>query len=453
MSFTLKPYQHVGVKWMVSMERQTSGPTGGFLCDEMGLGKTVQIIATILKNPKKHTLIVVPKSLVNQWLSEFKKFAPEVNVGTYEDQVLHRDVVIASYPSVYSKKSRLHMVKWDRIVLDEAHEIRNRKTRTFKSVDSLHGSIRWVVTGTPVFNSMQDFVTLCTFIGFSKHVVQAMHDQIKDIYILRRTKADGFIELPYCHFENVELDMFEEERAMYDVAFTEACESINFVMRTTTSTQKRNMHILECLLRMRQIMRWPQLYNDGIAKINEHEPESWNHDTNKMYTLRKSITEHPDEKSVIFCSYKGEMEHIQRMLTRQTFRIDGSVEKNERDRVLTRFNQSPSGSVLLIQIKCGGQGLNIQCATRVYIMAPSWNPATELQAIGRCHRTGQTREVFVKKLVYKDTQKSNSVDMAMMSLQGHKSMICADVLNDKRVEDQIPIKNEKSMDAIRKIFR
>jgi SNF2 family DNA or RNA helicase len=453
MSFILKPYQSTGVEWMISMEHQTSGPKGGFLCDEMGLGKTVQIIATILKNPKKHTLIVVPKSLVNQWLSEFKKFASTVDVGTYEDPNLLRDVVIASYPSVYSKKSRLHTVNWDRIVLDEAHEIRNRNTRTFKSVNNLYAPLRWVVTGTPVFNSMEDFVTLCAFIGFSKHVVQAMHDQIKDIYILRRTKADGLIELPYCHFENVELDMFENERAVYDVAFAEACESINFVMRTTTSTQKRNMHILECLLRMRQIMRWPQLYNDGIAKINEQVAEPWIHDTNKMYTLRTSIDEHPDEKSVVFCSYKGEMDHIQSMIKRSIFRIDGSVEKEERDRVLTRFKESETGSVLVVQIKCGGQGLNIQCATRVYIMAPSWNPATELQAIGRCHRTGQTREVFVKKLVYKDTQKSNSVDMAMMSLQGHKSMICADVLNDKRVEDQIPIKNEKSMDAIRKIFR
>ena len=172
-----------------------------------------------------------------------------------------------------------------------------------------------------------------------------------------------------------------------------------------------------------------------------------------MYTLRNCVDEHPDEKSVVFCSYKGEMDHIQGMIKRPIFRIDGSVDKDERDRVLTRFRDSPNGSMLVVQIKCGGQGLNIQCATRVYIMAPSWNPATELQAIGRCHRTGQTKEVFVKKLVYKDTQKSNSVDMAMMSLQGHKSMICADVLNDKRVEDQIPIKNEKSMDAIRKIFR
>jgi SNF2 family DNA or RNA helicase len=135
------------------------------------------------------------------------------------------------------------------------------------------------------------------------------------------------------------------------------------------------------------------------------------------------------------------------------FRIDGSVEKDERHRRIELFSAAPSNSVLIIQIKCGGVGLNIQCATRVYIMAPSWNPSTELQAIGRCHRSGQTKEVFVKKFVYKDTQKYRSVDLAMMSLQGHKSVLCADVLNDKRIEFQIPMKHEKSIDAIRKIFR
>jgi SNF2 family DNA or RNA helicase len=117
------------------------------------------------------------------------------------------------------------------------------------------------------------------------------------------------------------------------------------------------------------------------------------------------------------------------------------------------FGTAPSNSVLIIQIKCGGQGLNIQCATRVYIMSPSWNPSTELQAIGRCHRSGQTKEVHVKKFVYNDTQKFRSVDLAMMSLQGHKSVLCAEVLNDKRIEFQIPMKQEKSIDAIRKIFR
>ena len=147
------------------------------------------------------------------------------------------------------------------------------------------------------------------------------------------------------------------------------------------------------------------------------------------------------------------MDKIQSMFTDNVYRIDGSVDKDERNARLEKFKNARSGAVLIIQIKCGGVGLNVQCASRVYIMSPSWNPSTELQAIGRCHRTGQTREVHVKKFLYNDTNRVRSVDLAMVSLQGHKSVLCADVLNDKRIETQIPSKQEKSIDAIRKIFR
>lgn len=455
------PYQVEGVQWMSEMEKQTQGPKGGFLCDEMGLGKTIQIIATILKNPKKHTLIVVPKTIVTQWSKEIKKFAPNLSVHVYDGpkrtkevkDLLDHDIVLSPYSVVHSKTSVLGFIHWDRIVLDEAHEIRNRQTRTFKCLNTLRSTIRWLVTGTPVFNSMEDFVTLCAFLGFSKQVVQAMHKDIKSIYILRRTKADSSLDLPYCHFENVELDMYEEERKLYDCAFAECQETISHVMRTTTSTEARNMHILECLLRVRQMMIWPQLYLSGVAKKIDQPVQKWEHRTHKMDKLFMYIGGHPEEKSVIFCQYKGEMDYIEKSLMCTVFRIDGSVEKDERHRRIELFSAAPSNSVLIIQIKCGGVGLNIQCATRVYIMAPSWNPSTELQAIGRCHRSGQTKEVFVKKFVYKDTQKYRSVDLAMMSLQGHKSVLCADVLNDKRIEFQIPMKHEKSIDAIRKIFR
>ena len=455
------PHQEDGVKWMNQMENQLNGPKGGFLCDEMGLGKTVQIIATILKNPKQHTLIVVPKTLVLQWKSEIKKFAPGLDVLVYDGKnktndtngISLYDIVVTSYPTVCSKKSTLHALTWDRIVLDEAHEIRNRKTQTFKKINALKSSIRWIVTGTPVFNSMEDFVSLCEFVGFSKNTVQAMHDKIKDIYILRRTKADGHISLPFCHFENVELDMFDEERKLYECAFAEAQDSITQVMRESISLHRRNMHMLECLLRMRQLMRWPQLYFDGVAKSGEQIPEIWTHSTHKMSRLFQELASHPTEKAVIFCTFKGELDYIEKQLACPTFRIDGNVEKDERQRQVELFDNAPDNSVMLAQIKCGGVGLNIQCATRVYIMAPSWNPATELQAIGRCHRSGQINDVFVKKLVYKDTPIARSVEFAMMSLQGHKSILCADVLNDKRVEDQIPIRQEKTMDAIRKIFR
>ena len=233
----------------------------------------------------------------------------------------------------------------------------------------------------------------------------------------------------------------------------EAQDSITQVMRESVSLHRRNMYMLECLLRMRQIMRWPQLYFDGVAKSNEQIPEIWKHSTHKMSRLFQELASHPTEKAVIFCTFKGELDYIERQLACPTFRIDGNVEKDERQRQIELFGNAPDNSVMVTQIKCGGVGLNIQCATRVYIMAPSWNPATELQAIGRCHRSGQKNDVFVKKMVYKDTPISRSVELAMMSLQGHKSILCADVLNDKRIENQIPIRQEKTMDAIRKIFR
>jgi SNF2 family DNA or RNA helicase len=455
------PYQEDGVKWMLAMEKQISGPKGGFLCDEMGLGKTIQIISTILDNPKPRTLIVVPKSIVTQWSTEIAKFAPGLSVLVYDGPDRTRDVqsmndvdvVICPYSMLHNKTTLLHRVKWSRVVLDEAHEIRNRTTRTFKCAFKLDTEIRWLVTGTPVFNSMEDFVSLCAFLGFSKNTVQAMHKEIKDIYIMRRTKSDGLITLPYCHFENVELDMYETERSLYEIAFVDAQERIRDIMRTAISVESRNMHILECLLRVRQVMIWPQLYHDGVAKKEGCEPVFWTGNTRKMDALNDSIAEHPDEKSIVFCQYNGEMDKIQSMFTDNVYRIDGSVDKDERNARLQKFKNARGGAVLVIQIKCGGVGLNVQCASRVYIMSPSWNPSTELQAIGRCHRTGQTREVYVKKFLYNDTNRVRSVDLAMVSLQGHKSVLCADVLNDKRIESQIPSKQEKSIDAIRKIFR
>ena len=215
------PYQREGVLWMLTMENQTSGPKGGFLCDEMGLGKTVQLVATMLGNPKPRTLIIVPKSIITQWVEEINRFAPHLTINIFdgpERRIQEADVTLAPYTLLTTKggsvdsKTPLHMLQWDRVILDEAHEIRNKKSKLFKSVCRLQTQIKWIVTGTPVFNSMEDFVSLCTFLGLSNVVVQGMTNKIKDIYILRRTKEDlakinERLRLPPCHFENVELDM------------------------------------------------------------------------------------------------------------------------------------------------------------------------------------------------------------------------------------------------------
>jgi SNF2 family DNA or RNA helicase len=467
------PYQHEGVMWMLNMENQESGPKGGFLCDEMGLGKTVQLVATILGNPKPRTLIVVPKSIITQWVEEIHRFAPDLKVHVFDGPGRKMnyscDITIAPYTVMTVKGAEnggvtpLHNVQWSRVILDEAHEIRNSGSKLCKSTCRLRSGIKWIVTGTPVFNSMNDFVSLCVFFGFEKSTVQGMTKDIKDIYILRRTKDDlasvnERLRLPPCYFENVELDMFPEEKALYECVFLEAQETIRDAFRDAQSLNAKNMVILECLLRARQCMIYPPMYLDGIAKKNGTAPISWEGRSNKMETLFRMIREHPDEKSLIFCQFCGEMNYIQNELatSSQVFRIDGSVPRDERVNQIEGFKKAAAGAVFIIQIKSGGQGLNLQGATRVYITAPAWNPATELQAIGRSHRTGQTKPVYVKKLVYKECVRFVSVEEEMMALQGHKSIVCSKVLNDERVEKQIPVNrttDKISILDIKKIFR
>ena len=458
------PYQRDGVRWMLGMEGQTSGPKGGFLCDEMGLGKTVQLISVILGNPRDRTLIIVPKSIITQWRDELNKFAPQVSVHVYDGPErttdTHAKVTIAPY-TLLSDTTPLHRVSWDRVILDEAHEIRNKQSKTFKSVCELRTDIKWLVTGTPVFNSMNDFVNLCTFLGVPKNFVQGRTKEIKDIYILRRTKEDlakinDRLTLPPCYFENVELDMFPEEKALYECVFLEAQGIIQEAFRHAQSLNSKNMVILECLLRARQCMIWPQMYLNGVAAQNETKPEVWKGRSNKMETLFRLLKEHPTEKSLVFCQFRGEMNYIQSQLDCPVFRIDGSVSRDERVRQIEGFKRVEGGAVFVIQIKSGGQGLNLQEATRVYITAPAWNPATELQAIGRSHRTGQTQTVHVKKLVYKECNRFISVEEEMMALQGHKSLVCSEVLNDERVKTQIPVNRTSakiSILDIKKIFR
>jgi SNF2 family DNA or RNA helicase len=461
-------YQHQkeGVSWLLSMENLSKGPKGGFLCDEMGLGKSIQMISTILGNVKRNTLIIVPKSIVTQWKNEITHFAPSLNVFIYDgpdrtrnpSDLLKSDITIAPYSLLTEDAMMLHKINWERVVLDEGHEIRNPSSSKFKAACQLRADIRWILSGTPVFNSMKDFVTLCTFIGVDRKLVQAMTSKVKNLYILRRTKEDNpVLEIPECKFENVELEMYPEERELYKHAFIESQETIKDIFRSAINVHMYNMEIFECLLRARQSMIYPQMYINGIAKKRGEVPEFWEGRSKKMETLFKLISEHPDEKSLVFCQFKQEMEYICENLSCPVFRIDGSVSKEDRETQLKLFNEAPQNSVFLIQVKAGGQGLNIQCASRVYFTAPCWNPATELQAIGRAHRSGQRRTVHVKKLVYKDTPGYPSVEQAMIALQGHKSLLSAEVLKDDRLKYQIPTGNKTSdtisITAIRNIFR
>ena len=468
----ISPYQHEGLRWLVG--RETSAPhPGGFLCDEMGLGKTVQLIATMLVNPKPRTLIVVPKSIVGQWCAELGRFAPTLTVHAFDGAkralpAALPDVVVAPYSvlpaRIGSPACPLLAVQWDRVILDEGHEIRNRKSKTHIACNALSAPIRWVVTGTPVFNSVKDFVALCGFVGIPRNQVQGYTHEIRAKYVLRRTKDDVArhnkrLELPPCDFQNLELEMHPEERDLYELVFSRGQAIVKHIFKTGTQ-HLHQMELLECLLRTRQVMTWPQLYLDGVAIKEESEPEPWMGRSKKMETLMELIATHPNEKSLIFTQFMGEMDEIQerlRELEIPTFRIDGSVTKEARDSRIAGWKAGPKNAVFIIQIKAGGVGLNLQEATRVYITCPAWNPATELQAIGRAHRTGQTQKVVVRRLIYMGEDGVTplpSVEQSIMQLQDGKAKVCAEVLNDPRLATQVPnvTRTKINIQALRKIF-
>ena len=476
----ISPYQHEGLRWLVG--RETSAPhPGGFLCDEMGLGKTVQLIATMLVNPKPRTLIVVPKSIVGQWCAEIGRFAPSLKVHAFDGAkralpATLPDVVVAPYSvlpaRIGSPACPLLAVQWDRVILDEGHEIRNRKSKTHIACNALSAPIRWVVTGTPVFNSVKDFVALCGFVGIPRNQVQGYTNEIRAKYVLRRTKDDVArhnkrLELPPCDFQNLELEMHPEERDLYELVFSRGQAIVKHIFKTGTQ-HLHQMELLECLLRTRQVMTWPQLYLDGVAIKEESEPEPWMGRSKKMETLMELIATHPNEKTLIFTQFMGEMDEIQerlRDLEIPTFRIDGSVTKEARDSRIAGWKAGPKNAVFIIQIKAGGVGLNLQEATRVYITCPAWNPATELQAIGRAHRTGQTQKVVVRRLIYSGEEGTTgpdgrlcpplpSVEQSIMQLQDGKAKVCAEVLNDPRLATQVPnvTRTKINIQALRKIF-
>lgn len=410
MTELLLPHQVTGVEWM--LRRETSKPSGGLLCDEMGLGKTIQMIYVMKRNPKHRTLIVVPKSLVKQWKSEFEKFDPSCTLCVYDGSKRVFDPSCSVTVCPYSVIADLLGEEWDRVILDEGHEIRNSSSLVHKNCMKLKSRTRWILTGTPVFNNVRDFVSLCSFIRIERNRVLAYLDAIKAEYVLRRLKSD----IIPCVFENVELSMYEDEKRLYETVYDQ------FIL-------SGGENILEGILRCRQMCAWPQLCIDGMTEKDGIERTPWKGSTAKFDYLIKSVSKHESEKTIVFTQFRGEALEIKRLLENQghtVFVLDGQT-KN-RDETIQNFKNGPNGSIFVIQIKAGGVGLNLQEATRIYIMQPSWNLATELQAIARAHRNGQTKTVYVKKLVYSD---ADVVETELVELENAKLRLYSKITGDE----------------------
>ena len=212
-----KEHQMKGMKWCLNnelCEEPIYGIKGGIIADEMGLGKTILMIGCIISNFKKHTLIVLPPALLNQWVLIIEKLLghhPLVFHGGKAknlEEISKAPIVVTTYGMISERKnfdSKLWKIQWDRVIYDEAHHLRNRKTTNYHGAQKIKSEIKWMVTGTPIQNKISDFVSLCNLVGLGKAVSgcikgkKIVKEELKKLlkyHFLRRTKKGVGIKLP-----------------------------------------------------------------------------------------------------------------------------------------------------------------------------------------------------------------------------------------------------------------
>jgi SNF2 family DNA or RNA helicase len=438
------------------LEREFDRETkGGIVADEMGLGKTVCVLATILGNPMPDpTLIVAPKSLLNQWNLECIRFT-----GMHPVLVRHKDlntltradlhdarVILTTYESLRhtSPTNVLKLMRFGRVVLDEAHAIKNKKTKRSLAAYALNSDIKWCITGTPVTRRKRDFMSLMNFVG----VDSKDYDFMRDRYALRRTFEDASkvcerLRLPPLNLHVHPLTFeTEEEKEFYRELAGEASMRIRALELGVVSEDNTYADVCEVILRLRQSIVNPQL-----VCLGRGEPE-WTGVCTKKNALVKLISEQPrGSKTLVFTHWNKEatdvVDALRDELNLQAIRIHGGMNQHARDEAVDAFNTDPAVNVLVLHIEVGGVGLNLQTATHVYINSLDWSPAAELQAIARAHRLGVNHPVTATRLVVKGT-----IDEYILNMHDKKLGFAADVLNDQRIAIKLDADGIQSLKSI-----
>lgn len=421
--FTLRDYQREGLEWMVSKEKRVEGsvgPYGGILADEMGLGKTIQMISLILAGLDTGvgpTLIVVPTSLMTQWKSEITRFtggSMRVEIAHNSDdnklriELMRTQVYITSYGTVARNVGVFAdaSITWGRIILDEAHMIRNSRNKTTVALMSIKANNKWCISGTPIQNGAKDMMTLLEFIGFTRKTVKKKMKEIVAERMLLRTKKGSGIILPSIKRKTVDVEMSHSEYRVYD--FVEE----NFEFQLVRQLKKRQATILKKMVR--------EFYSGEYEDV---EDEEWHERNIDNFRLEKTIEiAEKVGNGIVFADFRDEIEYVKTHLESRNFKvgvIHGGISIQER-KILV--DSQKDYDFIVIQIYAGGTGLNLQRFNNVIINSPHWNPFIEEQAIARVHRIGQEREVSIYRLVEKAT-----IDASIVSVQEVKKKVWEDV--------------------------
>ncbi|MGH0592029.1 SNF2 helicase associated domain-containing protein [Bacillus pretiosus] len=431
----MREYQVYGFEWMKTLAHYRFG---GILADDMGLGKTLQSIAFIdsvlpeIREKKLPILVVSPSSLVYNWLSELKKFAPHIRAVIADGNQTERrkilkdiaefDVVITSYP-LLRRDIRSYARPFHTLFLDEAQAFKNPTTQTARAVKTIQAEYRFGLTGTPVENSLEELWSIFHVVfpellpGRKEFGDLRREDIAKRVkpFVLRRLKEDVLQELPdkIEHLQSSEL--LPDQKRLY-AAYLAKLREETLKHLDKDTLRKNKIRILAGLTRLRQICNHPALFVDDYKGSSA-----------KFEQLLEILEEcrSTGKRILIFSQFTKMLSIIGRELNRQAipyFYLDGSTPSQERVELCNRFNEG-EGDLFLISLKAGGTGLNLTGADTVILYDLWWNPAVEQQAADRAYRMGQKNTVQVIKLVAHGT-----IEEKMHELQESKKNLIASVI-------------------------
>ena len=439
---SLRTYQREGLGWLHFLEEFQFG---GCLADDMGLGKTVQVLAALserIKNngPLSPSLVVVPRSLMFNWNEECERFCPSLKVLEYSglDRASLRDsfddynVILTTYGTLRRDILELKDQRFDYVVLDEAQTIKNAGSQVAKASRLLEANHRLALSGTPIENHLGDLWSIFEFLNPGMLGRSSVFRRFTDDndnrslltqglapFILRRTKSEVAAELPERFEQTIQCQMGEEQQRLYDEMRDHYRQSL-LGMLQEQGLNKSRMHVLEALLRLRQIACHPGLI----------DPELVDGNSAKLDTLAPLLEELLGEghKALVFSQFTSMLAIVRTVLDRAgiTYEyLDGQT--RDRKAHIDRFQQDSDCGVFLISLKAGGLGLNLTAADYVFLLDPWWNPAVEMQAIDRAHRVGQTRPVFAYRLICEGT-----VEEKIAELQQQKRELADAILLENR---------------------
>lgn len=417
---TLREYQLAGFAWLT---RLAANNLGGILADEMGLGKTVQTLAFLRAHQGKGpSLVVCPTSLVTNWENEARKFTPELKTLVLEGagraarfkSIAGVDIVITSYALLRRDIDTLREINFSTAVLDEAQHIKNPETQNAQAAFALRATHRFVLTGTPMENSVRDLWSIMNFAlpgylgnrndfrdryelpiarGSAPEVQRRLSRRLQP-FLLRRLKRDVAKDLPEKIEQVVPCSLTSHQRAAYDALLREIQQGLGGSGQNVNAGAQR-MKMLTGLLRLRQVC-----CDLRLVGIDKEEPSA------KLDLLDELLEEAIDgeHRVLVFSQFVSMLHLIRERLDKLEIPfcyLDGSTK--QRQEIVDRFQGDSAIPVFLISLKAGGVGLNLSAADTVIHFDPWWNPAVEAQATDRAHRIGQTRVVTAYKLITRDT--------------------------------------------------